>query len=757
MAKKSSNTKSSIDTPEARVVYIHGIGKKPRPDVLRSMWDLALFGRDMGNKTRMAYWADRLHGTDYQDVVERSKRSLSAGERRINGKDVASQLNLHGTNADRAVRFVDGFLSSQGYTDAADSAPERRGKGKKVLLLPRMWRKPIARLFLESFIKDTAAYFFQPGKREEIQQCLRDVLPKDGKPFTLVAHSQGTIVTLEVLASLGKTSNVKVDTLVTLGSPLGIEEVQDFVQEKTELKVPACVGKWFNFSDPFDPVALDKSLSEEFMPEGFILDDVISNRSLAQGEGFDPHSAIGYLAHPSVRNAVYGSAKYDSRSRFVVARDVAMSMASPRRQPVLVELVESDTAALSGASGMAHNATMYTAHGPSDRNARAAEKIRKVVGREHEDEARIDVLDRFVAARLTAGEITQIATKHREIQVHTIWKSSSKRKLLNRSSKVIHVDAARHSYGAEGSDITWAVLDTGVNTSHPHFKKHESILQVWDCTKVGPPRTMSVCKDPDGHGTHVCGIIAGTDAEGLHVGMAPKAKLIVYKVLDDAGNGEDAWIIKALDHIAAINRGSSELKVHGLNLSLGGSFDATVYGCGHSPICQELRRRWREGVVVCIAAGNEGQTRLLTGDGELEMNTSMTIGDPANLEEAVVVGSVHADKPHLYGISAFSSRGPTLDGRVKPDIVAPGERIASCNTDFTQRSRSNDYVELSGTSMASPHVSGLLAAFLSIRREFIGRPDEVKALLKKSSTDIGRDIYHQGAGVPNLMKMLLSV
>ena len=86
---------------------------------------------------------------------------------------------------------------------------------------------------------------------------------------------------------------------------------------------------------------------------------------------------------------------------------------------------------------------------------------------------------------------------------------------------------------------------------------------------------------------------------------------------------------------------------------------------------------------------------------------------------------MNADKPHLYGISSFSSRGPTADGRLKPDVVAPGERITSCNARFGRKKGgglSNLYYADSGTSMATPHVSGLLAAFLSVRREFIGRP-----------------------------------
>ena len=738
--KRSSAAARTADRAQPRVVYIHGIGPKPKPEVVRSMWDLALFGRELGSDSRIAYWADLLHN-EYLGVEGRAMQSKgrSASQRDvIGGEQIAHELGLRGKQALQAAAFADRLLASR--MDVAQGAHRTRASvGKKILPLPIQLRKPLARLFLENFVKDTAAYFFRSGMRAKIQQRLRDALPTDGKPFTLIAHSQGSIVAFEVLASLKRTQNINVETFVTIGSPLGIQEVQDFMVEQTPLVVPSCVKHWLNFADPLDVVAFDKGLANEFDPDGFVSDDVIMNTAFARGEGFDPHSAIGYLAHPSVRDAVFASTRYDTRSRFIVARDVAMSMASPERQSVLVEIVSTGKGTT------------------SDRIAHATSIIEGIVGSENLPDARIDPLERFVSARLTSSEITRIAQRFTEINVHAIWKSSPKRKLISRSSKVIHVDAARQSYGAAGADITWAVLDTGVNSKHPHFSQHNTITEVWDCTKVGKPRLLASDTDPDGHGTHVSGIIAGASTDGSHNGMAPRAKLVVYKVLSDDGNGEDAWIIKALDHIAITNRSASELKIHGLNLSLGGAFDATVYGCGHSPVCQELRRRWREGVVICIAAGNEGQTSVRTDGGLLDLNTSMTIGDPANLDDAIVVGSVHADKPHLYGISSFSSRGPTLDGRVKPDVVAPGERISSCNTRFTARSRSSDYIEQSGTSMAAPHVSGLLAAFLSVRREFIGRPDELKALLKRTCTDIGRDVYHQGAGIPNLMKMLLDV
>jgi subtilisin family serine protease len=164
------------------------------------------------------------------------------------------------------------------------------------------------------------------------------------------------------------------------------------------------------------------------------------------------------------------------------------------------------------------------------------------------------------------------------------------------------------------------------------------------------------------------------------------------------------------------------------------------------------------GVLVCVAAGNEGVlTVQIFGPGgarRKQVNADLSIGDPANLEEAIAVGSVNKDYPHLYGVSYFSSRGPTADGRVKPDVVAPGEQILSCNYRFDEDDPTSHYIPMSGTSMACPHVSGILAGYLSARGEFIGRPDEVKRYLLEHAINLKRDRHHQGSGMPNLVEML---
>ena len=194
-----------------------------------------------------------------------------------------------------------------------------------------------------------------------------------------------------------------------------------------------------------------------------------------------------------------------------------------------------------------------------------------------------------------------------------------------------------------------------------------------------------------------------------------------------------------------------------MNLSLGGPFDATSFGCGDSPLCSSLLRLIRQGVLVVLAAGNEGSGEIIVDGYSTTLSLDLSIGDPANLDEAIAVGSVHPTLPHRYGTSYFSSRGPTADGRLKPDLVAPGERILSCRSGQGKRSKKVEdlYVEQSGTSMAAPHVSGLLAAFISVRREFIGYPERVKSILLENCTDLKRDRYQQGAGLPNLAKMLL--
>jgi subtilisin family serine protease len=467
----------------------------------------------------------------------------------------------------------------------------------------------------------------------------------------------------------------------------------------------------------------------------------------------------------TVRKTV-GAAFQQAIAPFAIAKDLAADLENAHRgerHEVLIQLAEDRPG---------HPALRKRL----DELAGAVEtRIRQMVdaGDDQGADPEVERLRHFVTAKLTRLEVETLRSLFADLRIDGIWRNYAKRALVTDSTHTVQARPANLGYGADGKNMCWAVLDTGIRADHPHFQKYGNVLGQWDCTRRGEPRQLSRGSpdfdklDGNGHGTHVAGIIAGehivADEAGMDItfaGMAPRCSLYGFKVLDDQGSGRDSWIIKALDKITAINESAGQLVIHGVNLSLGGNFDPSVFGTGHTPLCQELRRLWRQGVLVCLAAGNEGYVILSGSEGEVQANLDLSIGDPANLEEAIAVGSVHKTNPHTYGVSYFSSRGPTADGRRKPDVVAPGEKILSARHDWVATSADSTpnwddlYVQMSGTSMATPHVSGILAAFLSLRREFIGYPDRAKEILLNSCVDLRRDVYAQGAGLPNLIKML---
>ena len=202
--------------------------------------------------------------------------------------------------------------------------------------------------------------------------------------------------------------------------------------------------------------------------------------------------------------------------------------------------------------------------------------------------------------------------------------------------------------------------------------------------------------------------------------VAPDCKLVSLKVLGANGKGSTSSIMLALRYIREeLNDDPKLLRVHGVNLSLGYEFDAEMFACGQSPLCVEVDRLVKSGVVVVVAAGNTGYAPVSTMERYTKLALSNTINDPGNASLAITVGSSHRDSPHTYGVSFFSSKGPTADGRLKPDLVAPGERITSAAT-VGQMKRlglanpiddHHSYIDDSGTSMSAPHVSGAIARF----------------------------------------------
>lgn len=413
----------------------------------------------------------------------------------------------------------------------------------------------------------------------------------------------------------------------------------------------------------------------------------------------------------------------------------------------------------------------------------------------------------FVFAVLTGAAVLKLAEQDsaRDRQkrlIYRIWKDDEIQGFLTESLRTIKADAARVSFSATGRNIVWAVIDSGIDGSHPHFKEHKNLeltapLQHFDyvadtqdpAAGSGPAKLV----DGKGHGTHVAGVIAGItvpkttqsvmqvrarqqsqevawDATKLTdtvAGVAPETKLVCFRVLDDNGSGRASRIIAAIEEILRVNDYGRRLLIHGVNISLGYWFNPEWFACGQSPLCTAVNRLVRSGVVVVVAAGNSGYSQTQTFKNMSPVSAAgqmVSIHDPGNADLAITVGSAHRNMPHIYGVSFFSSKGPTGDGRRKPDLVAPGEKIISCatgkllaDTNVKVKDKSAYFVESSGTSMAAPHVSGAIAAFLSIRSEFIGEPEKIKRIFMKSATDLDRDARFQGAGLVDLMRAIQSI
>ncbi|HEY4086082.1 MAG TPA: S8 family peptidase [Bryobacteraceae bacterium] len=379
----------------------------------------------------------------------------------------------------------------------------------------------------------------------------------------------------------------------------------------------------------------------------------------------------------------------------------------------------------------------------------------------------------YVFASLTPDVIYELGNE--KDSVYQIWKDEKCTTHILSSADTIKASACWRTFEARGKGITWGILDTGIRSDHPHFQQFNTIDQQ---LSRNFSNSQSL-EDSNGHGTHVAGIVAGArcaptppapikaaiqiesqlgnsviELSGYPSGMAPLAKLVNLKVLDDDGSGSASNCILALEYVRKLNTTGRSIRIDGINMSLGYPFDPRWYGCGKSPLCQEVTRTVNSGCMVVISCGNSGYgvTRLNTGE-EVPTWIALSITDPANTESAIAVGSTHKAQPHAYGVSYFSSKGPTGDGRMKPDLVAPGEKVISCSIELDQY----EYEERSGTSMAAPHVSGAIAAFLSAHMEYRGDPYKVKEIFLKTATDLGRAPNFQGAGFVDLMRAIMSV
>lgn len=403
-----------------------------------------------------------------------------------------------------------------------------------------------------------------------------------------------------------------------------------------------------------------------------------------------------------------------------------------------------------------------------------------------------------------------------------VWEISHNRTATTatcESVRTVKADAAINVFNISCKDIVWAVVDTGIDASHPAFRREDqpsgtqtqpsqsrikasydfsrirSLIaspQGWDALSSGSAhRHLSLIKrqqyvsdmvkagrmldwhllapllevpydnyqphrPKDKHGTHVAGILAGKavvddKATGTLQGVCPDIQLLDIRVFNELGESDEFTILCALQFLRHLNGSANVKMLHGVNLSLSLHHEVKFFACGRTPICVEVERMVNSGVVVVAAAGNGGYHTFVDHNGKsIDQYTDISITDPGNAEAAITVGATHRSEPHTYGVSYFSSRGPTGDGRNKPDLVAPGEKILAPIPDGD-----SDYMD--GTSMAAPHVSGAAAMLLARHRELIGQPSVVKDILCRTATDLGRKREFQGHGLVDILRALQSI
>jgi PGF-pre-PGF domain-containing protein len=335
------------------------------------------------------------------------------------------------------------------------------------------------------------------------------------------------------------------------------------------------------------------------------------------------------------------------------------------------------------------------------------------------------------AGSVTKREATTTADELRtDPDVSTVALDIEYRIENDESDRIVGGEAARRAYNASGEGVTVAVLDTGINESHPDLRG-----QVVDSVDFAD--SDGSVEDVNGHGTHVAATIAGTGAasNGTYAGIAPNASLMEVRVLGDFGGGSTSDIIDGMEYARA--NGADVI-----SMSLGGPVRSprTL-----DPFSTAVNESVAAGVPVVVAAGNDGEY--------------MTVGSPGVTRKAITVGATDKNGE----MAPFSSRGPTPYGYyVKPDVVAPGENVVSACAANSRIAAYYDcgpdtkYAALDGTSMATPVTSGTVALMLS--QDGGLTPGEVKSHLVSTADPIAApNVYSQGGGRINASEALDSV
>lgn len=282
-----------------------------------------------------------------------------------------------------------------------------------------------------------------------------------------------------------------------------------------------------------------------------------------------------------------------------------------------------------------------------------------------------------------------------------------------------------------GTGTYVAVLDSGVS-NHPDL--YNRVIEFHDFVQE-----KKEAYDDLGHGTHICGIIAGdgTLSEGRYAGIAPKSKLIVGKVLDCKGNGDCRQMLNALDWVEKI---TPEYPIRIINISIG--IGNTVHNRNIQILKNRLNSLWEKGYVLVISAGNNGPG-------------ANTLSELAEGEHCICVGCHDGDffKNFPKRCEMYSGRGGSSLNSKKPDVVAPGTEIISCNGFYTGIGQGNRaYCAKSGTSMATAIVSGCVARLFEANPQLTN--NDVLSLIREKTVDLKLPFEKQGYGMVNLRKLL---
>ena len=503
----------------------------------------------------------------------------------------------------------------------------------------------------------------------------------------------------------------------------------------------------------------------------------------------------------------------------VLARDFGDPAQMPKRIALALDSVSATRSATRAASTQPHSPSFRLT--ALDRYVTLAGIILWAKNRKRPagGEPTIDAIVKQARADLQAiaAELTGIfdrVVKNADAIIFQVSLNRTAMPALDRSVPAVKGDAARNLFKVSCEKINWAVLDSGIDQTHPAFgppdangkvrikstfdfayvrelvsadaheldddtleeiiaptrlrrakrKAREYLKRLSDDAEQERPINWAIVEEfvtvaepnvpENGHGTHVAGIIgANGDAAGepaSRTGLCPDIRLYDFRVLARTMDETEFAIIAALQFIRFLNGRQNHVVVHGANLSLSIPHNVRNFACGQTPICLEAQRVVESGVVVVAAAGNFGYQRFETRDGFFEGYAAFSITDPGNADDVITVGSTHGHAPHTYGVSFFSSRGPTGDGRAKPDLVAPGERIEAPLP-------GGEWGPESGTSMAAPHVSGAAAMLMARYPELIGKPRRIKRILCDSATDLGRERSFQGSGMLDILRALQSI